>query len=365
MNYFKYSLVSAVVTFISISVSSAPSCRVLVGSENATSLSEQQIIEIVDKSKAYQDKRNKEWGERNRCLCCHTTLPYVLSRGMDSKSKSNFEKFKQMAVEKVENPESQPWYESDYSGRNSKPTEAVIHALTLIMYDLSNDSVIKPVTTKAVDRIFENLEANGRIHWLNYDLHPFESTKGELWGNSMAVLTIELAKKHTHYVPPVAKYNKLKSYLLGNIDNLKAHEMAVLLWADSQGAGEKLLTQNQKSLFIRKVQAAQNENGSFNQKAVLGYGENKENSYATAISLIGLIKSGEGSSLSAARAAQWLSNQQVTGNFLEMGNGTVLWTAKSMNRENRLFNDRFASDYSTSYSSLALQMYKTEVLSPQ
>lgn len=348
---------------ISLNSYSAVQCRVLINSENAGPLlSEQQITELIDKSKAYQDKRTKEWSERNKCLCCHTSLPYMLVRGLDQNSKVNFDNFKEVAAKSVENPEARPWYVHDQAGRSSKPTEAVLNALTLLMYDISKQSVLNPITLKAIDRVFENIETNGRIHWLDFNLHPFESKKGELWGNSIAILTIELAKKHSDYKPPAAQYGKLKAYIIGKTEQLKPQEMSVLLWANSLGRGHNILTSAQMRDFLGKLIESQNENGSWNQKAVLGYGENTENIYGSAISLIGLIKSGQGSSPAAHRAAKWIADQQITGNNLEMGNASVFWPARSMNRVNSLRNDRFASDIATSYSALALQMYKTEVL---
>ncbi len=325
-------------------------------------LTENQVTELIDKSKAYQDKRNKDWAERNKCLCCHTSLPYVLARGLDAGSKVNFDKFKALAIEKVENPEARPWYHADDAGRNSKPTEAVLNALTLLMHDISSQLPLQAITLKAVDSIFVTLEPNGRLHWLDFNLQPFESKKGELWGNSMALLAVEIAKKHSSFEPPAEKYAKLKAYVFGQKDQLKTQEMAVLLWANSYATTGKFLTSELSSQFVNQIIEAQNPNGSFYQKTVLGYGNKTENIYATAVSLIGMVKAGYGNHPSAHKAAQWLADSQATGNFLQMGEGTVLWNAISLNRTNSLLNDRFASDYSTSYSVLALSFYKTHVL---
>ncbi|MEK6627216.1 MAG: hypothetical protein AABY53_01190 [Bdellovibrionota bacterium] len=353
-------------TLISQVASAAPSCRSVVeDSSRQTStgqLTEQQIVDSINKSKSYQDKRNKQWLEQRKCLCCHTTLPYMLSRGLDSKSRANFNKLKEMAEEKVENPAAEPWYHADHAGRNSKPTEAVLNALTLLMYDISNRSELSTNTLKSMNRIFETMDADGHLHWLDYNLQPFESKKSELWGNSMALLTIEMAKKHSNYQPP-SEYTKLKAYMLKNVSKLKPHEMSVMLWANSMASSNRLLKPGLAKFFADKIRNSQNENGSWNQKTVLGQGENKQNIYTTAISFIGLIKAGQGNTQAAHKAAKWLSDQQQTGDFLEMGDGTTLWNATSMNRVGSLLNDTFASDAATSYSALALQIYKSEVLS--
>lgn len=373
MKKIKLSFVFIALLLTSINASAAPaSCRVLVGeatraAEARATLSEQQVLDLVDKSKTYQDKRNKEWGERQRCLCCHTTLPYMFARGMDASSKANFDKFKAMAAEKVENAQADPWYAADHAGKDSKPTEAVVNALTLLMHDISSNVRLGETTLKSIDRIFEQMNNNGKIHWLDFKLEPFESKKGELWGNSMAILAVEMAQKNSEYKAPAEKYNKLKGFVLSNPEKLKPNEMAVLIWANSLNArneriADKVLTAQVYNMFVSKITSAQNADGSFNQKAVLGQGKNEPDNYSTAIALIGLIKAGKANTPAAHKAAAWLGSQQQTGNLLSMGEGATLWLSSSMNRENRLLNNRFASDFATSYASLALQFYRSELV---
>ncbi|MEQ1723253.1 MAG: hypothetical protein ABL930_08750 [Pseudobdellovibrio sp.] len=368
MKNIKLSFVCAVLTLICINTSAATSCRIYFNENNSRpTLSEQQVLDLVDKSKSYQDKRNQEWSERNKCLCCHTTLPYILARGMDPASKTNFDKFKEIAAQRVENTAELPWYHSDMGGRNSKPTEAVVQALTLLMHDIASNNPLSSTTLKSIDRIFENMNTTGRIHWLDFNLQPFESKKGEFWGNSMAILAVEMAQKNSQYVAPADKYNKLKEYVLRNTDKLKPNEMSVLIWANSMNLHnaritDKLLTSDLYNRYISSIVASQNANGSWNQKAVLGQGKNNEDVYSTAIALIGLIKGGQGNIPSVHKAANWLAAQQQTGNLLSMGDGSTLWVSTSMNRENALFNNRFASDFATSYASLALQFYKSDVM---
>lgn len=344
---------------------SAPSCRIFL--EEAlraqapvvTRLTEQEVTDLVKKSKTYQDNRNQDWAQTRRCLCCHTTLPYMMSRGLDAQSRNNFESFKDLSIASMERPESHLWYHADNAGRDSRPTEVVVHAMTLLMYDVSKGTQLQPITLKAVDEILKNLDADGHIHWLDYGLQPFESKKGELWGNSLALLTIEMAKKNSAYNPPADKYDRLKNYVLSNAQQLKPHEMSVLLWAHSMK--NTLLSSQQKSQFVQKIKSSQNADGSWNQLAVLGQGQNRADIYSTAIALIGLVRANQHGP-EVDKAAKWLAAAQQTGNLLRMGEGATLWPSTSMNRNNSILNDRFASDFATSYTSLALQMYRAQVL---
>jgi hypothetical protein len=348
----------------------ARSCRVVAESalaaqtQNIRTYSENEIRETYSKVKSFQDKRNEEWSERQRCLCCHTTLPYMLTRTPDQRSKPTLDKFQEMAARKVENPDQAPWYPADHQGRNSNPTEAVVNALTLVMYDINSGSSLKPTTLKSIDRIFENQNPDGRLHWLDFALEPFESKKGELWGNSMAILTTEIAQKNSNYRAPEAQYAKLKSFVLRNETRLKINEKSVLLWAHSQNSnsGQGLLTSAQVKKFVNEIKAKQNQNGSWNQKDVLGQGEMREDTYSTAMALIGLIKAGQGKTPEAKKAVAYLVSQQITRNVLSMGQDYTLWLSTSMNRENATLNNRFASDVATSYASLALQMYRSDIL---
>lgn len=346
----------------SIDSQAAPRCRNLMERlpVETAEVTEDQIRDQIQAVKKYQDKSNKEWADTKKCLCCHTTLPYVLSRGIDSKSRSNFDKFQKLAVEKVENPSAQPWYAADYQGRNSKPTEAVMNALTLLMYDSANGQPVKAVTKKAVDRILENLDADGHIHWLDFHLEPFESKNGELWGNSMAVLAVEMAKKNSDYRPNEANYSKLKNYLKEKESDLKPQEMAVMLWADSLNSS--VLSSAQRTKFANEILSKQNVDGSWNQSAVLGLGLSQGDAYSTAISIIGLIKSGHGSDDAVKKAVLWLASQQSSRSPFAEWRDEVFWYQASMNRPGSPRNDRFATDFASSYASLALQMYGTGVL---
>lgn len=337
----------AMSSMLSTQAIAVESCRVLFSSSEIT-LTENQVRELVTNSRPYQDKRNKEWLDQRECLCCHTSLPFVLSRGIDQNSRENFDKYRVMAAEKVEDANARPWYTSDHAGQNSKPTEAVLNAITLLMFDLSSHRPLQPVTLKSLDRIFENVGANGRLHWLDYDLEPFESKKGEVWGNSMAILAVEMAKKNSSYNPPAAKYRALKNSTMENPAEIHPNEMSVLLWANSFDAS--VLKPAQVSAYAQKIRSTQNADGSWNQKAVLGQGQSTPTAYATAIALIGLINSGEhGNSID--KAAAWLAlNQNETG-------GNPAWNSVSMNRPNSRLNNTFSTDYATSYSSLALKMY--------
>lgn len=332
----------------------------------ANRLTEDQVINLVKGSDRYQDKRNKDWLDSRKCLCCHTTLTYALSRNFDQESKSNFETMIAMAKVGVTDVNQRPWYNSDQSGFNSKPTEAVLNSITLLFSHIRENQNLDAVTTQSVDQIFNHLGQNGRLKWLNFGLQPFESIQAETWGNSMAVLAIETAKSKNYQLSEahLNKYKLLKNSLLHNVENLTLNEIAVLLWANSVNTKnnqitDKVLKPEILTYFVNRITEKQNANGSWKQNEVLGMGRDSENAYATAIAMIGLIKSGQYDRQKIDQSAIWLS-QKNEKPALEPTK--ITWPDKSINRENARLNNTFATDVATSYSSMALEMYKNEVL---
>jgi hypothetical protein len=152
-----------------------------------------------------------------------------------------------------------------------------------------------------------------------------------------------------------------------NESRLKINEKSVLLWANSQNprSSNPILTATQVKNYVNEIKVKQNENGSWNQKDVLGQGQMREDTYSTAMALIGIIKSGQGNSIEAKKAVAYIVSQQITGNVLSMGQDYTLWLSNSMNREGATLNNRFASDVATSYATLALQMYRSDILISQ
>ncbi len=334
---------------------SAPLCRSYFDSM----ISESQIIESIKGSDAFLDKRNEEWANSRRCLCCHTTLPYIMTRTYDAKSAGSFEIFRNSAVAKVQNPDLQPWYSADMTRRNSNPTESVVNAMTLLMYDQARKTDLQPVTLKAVDRIFEQLDSNHLLHWLDFNLQPFESKAAELWGNSFAILAIETAQKKSSYRAPQEKYKAMKNALLSKPEKLNLNEKSILLWAHS--LSKSVLSPELFKQFVLDLKKSQNKNGSWNQKAVLNMGTNTEDTYSTSIALLALVKSKvRGKKVTAA--ADWLTAQQKTVQTFGLSSAYTFWPSTSMNRTDSNMNNLFASDSATGYATLALKAYKNEIL---
>ena len=311
----------------------------------------EEVESVIGSSKKYQDDRNSTWLDRNKCLCCHTTLPYILGRNLDQKSKNNFDRMKLLADKKIENSNQAPWYNSDNAGRNSNPTEAVLNALTLVSYDVANNSQLSNSTLKSMDRIFENMDSNGKIHWLDYALEPFESKKGELWGNSIAVLAIEMARSHFNYQPNINSYKILKNYVMSKKSQFKPHEKSVLLWANSLNKKNRVLSLQESNNYIKDIVLNQKMDGSWNQSSILGQGKNTSDAYSTSIALIGLISSSKNETTEIKKGVLWL-----TENIKQISDSNA-WTELSMNRPTRSLNNSFATDAATSYASLALKMY--------
>ncbi len=345
------SVVYLILFFLTVSVAhSAQKCQSLF----ANTYSESEISAVIDNSNKFLDQRNKEWTDSKRCLCCHTTLPYMLARGLDMNSAENFKKLKTSAAMKVENPDLAPWYLHDQTGRNSNPTESVLNAMTLVMHDQARKTELQAVTLKSIDRIFEQIGDDGKLHWLDFGLEPFESKNAELWGNAFAILTIEMAQKKSKYKAPELKYQNLKHSLLSEPSKLNLNEKSILLWAHS--ISKNVLTPQLARQFVAELKAVQNKNGSWNQAAILKLGQDKEDVYSTAIALLAMAKM-KSKTVSMDRAAEWLISKQQTGKDFGLNSEFTFWASSSMNRKNSNLNNLFSVDTATSYAILALRAY--------
>lgn len=346
--------------FSGLAVHAATSCRFLVrGNFRETSretLSEYQIIKKIEQVKPYLDNRNKEWSEKQKCLCCHTTLPYVMTRAYDTQSAPIFESFKARAEYRVNNLNSKPWYQEDSVGRDSRPTEAVLNAVTLVMYDQARQQGYRAVTLRSIDRIFEQIDETGRLHWLDFELEPFESKNAELWGNTLAILAVEMALANSSYRAPEAAYRNLKQKLLRNSQNLNLNEKSMLLWANS--LRRNVLSPQQVKEFANQIRTRQKNDGTWSQKTFLGYGMDQSDTYSTSMALIALVKAGV---LGAPvdKAAQKLMDSQKNDFIFNSTQAFSFWPAQSLNSDNTL-NQLFATDAATAYAQLALKIYLKE-----
>lgn len=324
----------------------------ILGRNTAPTYTEEEIVATVQQTHQYQDQRNELWTNERRCLCCHTTLPYVLNRSYDSSSKASFDKMMELTKRSVLNDLRSPWYDSDAADRSSQPTEAVVNSMTLVKYDMNTTGRLSDVTKKSLEQIFTYMDPDGTIHWLDYNLEPFESKNGENWGNALAVLTVEMARKELGFTVNNPKYDLLKQTLLSKQSEFHLQEKAVLLWANSytNTVLPASTVDSYKSDIVRK----QKSDGSFSREDILGMGDNKSDPYSTAIALIGLISAGDGSTDTAKKAAHWLmTNPSAIAN----STNSLNYQSRSLNRPNRPLNNAFSTDIGTSYAALALKMF--------
>ena len=224
------------------------------------------------------------------------------------------------------------------------------------MYDINVRGNLSDVTKTSLAQIFEHMDADGTLHWLDYSLEPFESKKGENWGNALAVLTIEMAKNKFDYQADSAKYKLLKKSLLSKKSKFHLNEKSVLLWADAlsrkENNSETVLSEEMRKSFTDELEALQNSNGSWSQSSVLGLGTYQNDAYSTAISAIGLISAGKRNTASVKKAVAWMM-QNNSGST----NGLSSYPSVSINRPTRALNNGFSTDVATSYVALALKMY--------
>lgn len=323
-----------------------------------------------DPALSYMDKTTKNWldgvsnGDR-KCISCHTTLPYAMIRPKHGSSAESTRLRK--VVEKRVNlyktkgfvAEVDAWYE-DYR-EQSLSNEVVMNALTLIYLDLGKKDSLDALSaeTRSALNIMWQRQDKGGFAWLDvFDLKPFEAKGAAEWGAAMVAIAV--AKLPAAYHKEVATNLKsLRAHLKSRFSKLNLHNRLSIVWAHQTLGG--ILTESQVKAVLSEVKGLVNKDGGLSiMKLISASGKKASPSdgYATALTAIVLLHSGEGKSATVTNAVNWIKENQKTQNQKILPYDTSdagSWFGMSPNHEEQSL---FFTDLSTSYAMLALHEYQ-------
>jgi|GEM_PF-823751 len=329
--------------------------RKLAGRETSQQL---EKIATWEKNHAHVDTRAAHWVKDQKCLSCHTVLPLAFSRmnSMDSTAKSVVADVRKYIEARADNfQQATPWYQG-HRVSQSQGSESVISALMI-----ASEESGRAVPSSLARKVFENMRttqsADGSWKWLDFQLEPFESQRGGLFGNTMA--SVALARAHPEILadPKMAQsLESLKGFLRKEAErtNLNTMDKATLLWADS--AHPDLLTSSQSKKFLGDVLAAQKADGGFSMNDLGSWskkgqaGSDNGDAFATSYVLHAVkdnkaITEGTEEAARWKRGLNWLSEQQ---------NADGTFKGLSVNK-NSPQNHGFMSDFSSNMSSALLE----------
>ena len=152
----------------------------------------------------YLDARMDDWwanakvlktgdGEE-RCLSCHTAIPYALARAAlrrlsnDGTPTAHEQRIAETAKLRVENARrKQPFYDdSEEKKLESRGVESVLNAV--ILTHLDHNAEPDETLRRAMTRLWEAQRPDGAWDWLDFGLEPYETPDAAFYGATAAAL---------------------------------------------------------------------------------------------------------------------------------------------------------------------------------
>lgn len=322
-------------------------------SQNLTQAEQKNLEMNSPDMQRYINGRSADWMKTRNCLSCHTTISFAFGADRSTNTADNFEKIVKYIAPRVANGgPTQLWYSSDRAGISSLPTESVIYANLAVFNDIKiRNGQVSNFTLDALKLMFSTQRKTGGWHWLDFNLQPFESLQGEVWGNALALLTIGLAQNvlkidlDKDYVRDI---KLLRDFLATRVPGANLQGQAMALYASTYNTG--FLSHENKTLISQAIARAQGKDGSFSAIKMLGFGDDSGNAYATSIAIIGLTQV-SGFQPEVSKASRWLIST------IRVSNGQgIFWQTPSVNKPGKQPNDTWATDAATGYAAHALRL---------
>jgi squalene-hopene/tetraprenyl-beta-curcumene cyclase len=229
----------------------------------------------------YLDARMETWwanakvletgaGEQ-RCLSCHTAVPYMLARPklrriLGERTPTAHEtRIVDTARARIASlADEQPYYDnSDDKKIESRGVEAVLNAFVLTSNEAETKEINPhPTTTAAIARLWEVQRADGAWDWLDFGLEPYEAPDAVFHGATMAALAAgsPSGSKAGRTPAGVAGADRLRSYLTAHVRSQRLFNKAWALIAASQF---NFLTPAERATIVGELEAAQRADGGW------------------------------------------------------------------------------------------------------
>ena len=343
----------------------------------------------------YLDARMETWwanakvlktgdGEQ-RCLSCHTAVPYVLARpklrrilGERTATAHETRIVETARARTASLAGEQPYYDNTEDKKlESRGVEAVLNAFVLTSNEAETNEINPhPATTAAIARLWEVQRADGAWDWLNFGLEPYEAPDAVFHGATLAALAAgsPSGSKAGRTAAGVAGADRLRSYLTANV---KAQRLFNKAWALIAAAQFHFLTAAELAAIVRELEAAQRADGSWSLNDLGTWRWSKTDApfaapgstdhallssadgYATGLAVYALRQSVAEGTPAIARGQRWLREHQAR----EVAGDTswAPWRAHSLNYDREHGGPKgepwrrmFMSDLATAFAVLAL-----------
>lgn len=319
-----------------------------------------------------------------RCISCHTAVPYVLARpalrkmlGEKTPTAHEARILETVNARITSIGNQQPYYDNNEDKKTeSRGAEAVINAFVLAGRDVGLKEINpSPTMTAAMARLWEVQRADGAWDWLNFGLEPYEAPDAVFHGATLAAFAAgsPSGSKASRTPAGLAGTDRLRAYLKTNVNSQRLFNKAWALIAASQF---NYLTSDERAAIVKELAAAQRADGGWSMADLGTWRWGKKDApfaapgatdsallsaadgYATGL-VIYAMRQSMANVPAIARGQRWLREHQAA----EVAGDAAWapWRAHSMNfdREHggpkgEPWRRMFMSDLATAFSVLAL-----------
>jgi squalene-hopene/tetraprenyl-beta-curcumene cyclase len=199
----------------------------------------------------YLDGVGVNWTQKQKCVTCHTNMPYLMARPMMKGDDAGWKEVRKFVEDDV-----QKWLDG---GKPRGDAYVVATAAALAYSDARTTGKLHPMTKAALDRMWTIQLKSGEWSWLKCDWPPQEHD--DYYGAALAAVAVAFApEKYAEGESAKAGVAKLQAYLK-KTPAPDLHHKATLLWAASKMDG--FLTEQEKKDIVKEIKEKQRKDGGW------------------------------------------------------------------------------------------------------
>lgn len=202
------------------------------------------------KAAEYLDGVGVNWTRTQKCITCHTNMPYLTARPLlpGDDGWKEVRTFLEKDVESWSN-----------GGKPRGDTYVVATAFALAFNDAQKSGKLHATTTAALDKMWEVQQKTGEWNWLKCEWPPLEHD--DYYGATVAALAVGYAPgDYAKTERAKAGIEKLRAYFK-KTPAPDLHHTAMLLWASTKLDG--LMTAAEQQKAVAALKAKQHKDGGW------------------------------------------------------------------------------------------------------
>ncbi len=266
------------------------------------------------KAAEFLDGVGVNWTRTQKCITCHTNMPYLTARPLlpGDEGWKEVRAFLEKDVASWSN-----------GGKPRGDAYVVATAFALAFNDAQKTGKLHDATRAALDRMWDVQRKGGEWNWLKCDWPPLEHD--DYYGATLAALAVGYAPgDYAKTDKAQAGIAKLKAYFQKTAAP-DLHHTAMLLWASTKLDG--LMTADEQKKAVAALKGKQHKDGGWGLPSLGQYNRRDQaktpndpnapsDGYGTGFATFVLLQAGEKSGEAVANGVKWLkANQRESGRW--------------------------------------------------